>query len=68
MARMDRREFEEFVRNVLVSNFDDNGAPPDVVDAVVDEIGGKFEDADLDAYFEGRDVGYLDGTDREERG
>lgn len=71
MARMTRAEFEEFVRAAIAENVTAS-APcaccgtveiEGVTDAVA-AIGGKFEDADSDAYFEGRDAGISEEIDR----
>lgn len=64
MGRMDRAQFEAFVRDAAARLFDDNGAPPDAVEAFVSEVGSKFEDAESDAYFAGKDQGVADEIDR----
>lgn len=71
MARMTRAEFEAAVREAINDNVTATtcgcGCGQTVIDGIGDavaEIGSKFEDADSDAYFEGKDAGDAEATAR----
>lgn len=71
MARMTREEFEAAVREAINDNVSAEtcgcGCGQTVIDGVPDavkEIGSRFEDAESDAYFAGKDAGVADEIDR----
>ena len=71
MARMTRSEFEAVVREAINANVTAEtcgcGCNQTIMYGIADavkEIGGKFEDVDSDAYFEGKDAGISEEIDR----
>lgn len=71
MARMTRAEFEAFVRDAINNEVSAStpcaccgGVTVDGVDEAVTAIGSRFEDADSDAFFAGRNQGQAEEIDR----